>query len=101
MYIKFGEGFKIFDDGTITDLTDQACVYLEPIDSTFNVIVESAEKGADLAFKAAVKSLLLRSEEVPQYIPWERLEEYMRRYRLGYTLRMLSVPDLSVKMIVH
>lgn len=101
MFIKLGDGYEIFDDGTINVRKDQALVYLAPTDSAFNVIVESAEKGADIVFKAAVKSLMLRSEAVPQYISWERLDEYMQRYQFGCTLRMLSVPNLSIKIIVH
>lgn len=102
MFLELCEnGYQVLDDGRIEILNQNIWVCAEPKDSTFTLEVKSAEQGVDVAFKAAVRSLMLRSEQGPYFISWERLEEYMKRYRMGWTLRMLSTPVPSVQIIIH
>ncbi len=101
LFIKFGEGVKYDDDGTVISLGKDTLIFCEESEKVFNLDVRSQKKGADLAFRAAVKSLLLQASEAPSSIPWERLEGYMQKYRMGYTLRMISHPSNTYIMMIH
>ncbi len=101
LFIKFGESIQHNDDGTVVAVGKDALILCEEADHVFKLDVKSHQDGADFAFIAVVKNLFHQTPGTPSSIPWERLEEYMQKYRMGFTLRMISYPENTYRIIIH